>query len=79
MPVERISRYRHGRSDKVAREHYFDCALGNPPYNAAGNHVGAYMAPLYPKFMHASNSVSNRVVLVHPARLLFDKGGGGNK
>lgn len=55
----------------------FDYVIGNPPYNedfANSGENGNFGKALYPVFMDAAYEVANKVILVHPARFLFNIG-----
>ncbi len=53
----------------------FDFVIGNPPYqdDSLGDNDG-YRPPVYHLFMDAANTISDKVVMIHPARFLFDGG-----
>lgn len=53
----------------------FDYIVGNPPYQdeALGDNA-TFAPPIYHKFLDESFKVGKSVVLVHPARFLFDAG-----
>lgn len=53
----------------------FDNAVGNPPYQgeASGDNKN-YMAPIYPDLMDLAYTIATRVVLITPARFLFNAG-----
>lgn len=53
----------------------FNNAVGNPPYqdNSRGNK--SYSAPIYPGLMDSAYTITTRVVLITPARFLFNAGG----
>ena len=53
----------------------FDVVVGNPPYQekAVGGNRG-YTPPIYDKFIDMAYSLSERVVMIHPARFLFNAG-----
>ncbi len=53
----------------------FDFCIGNPPYQ--DDTVGeqkAFAPPVYDKFMNAAYEISDRVMLITPARFLFNAG-----
>ena len=54
----------------------FDYVIGNPPYQEEFTSEGnkTYAAPVYNLFMDATNEVSEKVELIHPARFLFNAG-----
>ena len=53
----------------------FDYIIGNPPYQdeTLGDNKG-FAPPIYDKFMSESYDVGERVMLIHPARFLFNAG-----
>ena len=51
----------------------FDYAIGNPPYQEQ-NSANGRQPPIYHVFMDATESVSNVVELITPARFLFNAG-----
>lgn len=53
----------------------FDYVVGNPPYqdNVRGENEN-FAPPVYHDFMDASYAVSDKVLLIHPARFLFNLG-----
>ena len=53
----------------------FDVVVGNPPYQDETIGDNKTFAPqIYHKFIDASYGISDRVILIHPARFLFDAG-----
>lgn len=53
----------------------FDFIIGNPPYQAEGEGKGRnFAAPIYHYFMDVAYALSDKVLLIHPARFLFDNG-----
>ena len=55
----------------------FDFCIGNPPYqvqNAAGTTDGNRSMPVYHTFMEAAYGISDKTMLITPARFLFDAG-----
>ncbi len=55
----------------------FDYIVGNPPYqtkNAAGTDDGNRSMPIYHLFMDAAYELSDKTLLITPARFLFDAG-----
>lgn len=52
----------------------FWAAIGNPPYQEDTDSDSTRMPPIYDKFMDAADAVAEKVVLVHPARFLFNAG-----
>lgn len=51
----------------------FDIAVGNPPYQEEGFNNGRKL-PIYDSFMDISYAISQQVVLITPARFLFEAG-----
>ncbi len=53
----------------------FDVVVGNPPYQekALGGNKG-YTPPIYNKFLDMAYRLSERAVMIHPARFLFNAG-----
>lgn len=53
----------------------FDFVIGNPPYQeeTIGDNK-AFAPPVYDKFMDAAYKISDKVILIHPARFLFNAG-----
>jgi len=52
----------------------FDYIIGNPPYQEETDSESTRMPPIYNYFMDAAHSVGKTVILVHPARFLFNAG-----
>ncbi len=52
----------------------FDVVIGNPPYQQEAQGDGTRDTPLYHLFIDAAYEVGNKVVLVTPARFLFNAG-----
>ncbi len=53
----------------------FDFIIGNPPYQAETLGANATFAPpIYHSFLESAYQVSDRVMLIHPARFLFNAG-----
>lgn len=52
----------------------FDVVIGNPPYQEEAQGEGTRDTPLYHLFMDAAYEVGNKVVLITPARFLFNAG-----
>lgn len=52
----------------------FDVVIGNPPYQAEAQGEGTRDTPIYHQFMDAAYEVGNKVVLITPARFLFNAG-----
>lgn len=52
----------------------FDVVIGNPPYQEEAQGEGTRDTPLYHLFMDAAYEVGTKVVLVTPARFLFNAG-----
>lgn len=54
----------------------FDFIIGNPPYqDEVVGEQKAYAPPIYNIFMDEAYKVSDKVLLIHPARFLFNAGG----
>lgn len=53
----------------------FDFVIGNPPYQdeALGDNK-TYTPPVYNKFLEEAYTISDRVIMIHPARFLFNAG-----
>ncbi|HEL0023945.1 TPA: Eco57I restriction-modification methylase domain-containing protein [Streptococcus equi subsp. zooepidemicus] len=52
----------------------FDVVIGNPPYQEEGIGEVARDEPIYHKFMDLAYEVADKVVLITPARFLFNAG-----
>ena len=52
----------------------FDVVIGNPPYQEEAQGGGTRDMPIYHRFMDAAYEVGNKVVLITPARFLFNAG-----
>lgn len=52
----------------------FDVVIGNPPYQEEAQGEGTRDTPVYHQFMDAAYAVGTKVVLVTPARFLFNAG-----
>lgn len=52
----------------------FDFVIGNPPYQDSVQDKGDRASPIYDKFMDAAFGIADVVLLIHPARFLFDAG-----
>lgn len=52
----------------------FDVVIGNPPYQEEAQGGGTRDTPVYHLFMDAAYEVGNKVVLITPARFLFNAG-----
>ncbi|MFJ1644038.1 Eco57I restriction-modification methylase domain-containing protein [Streptomyces sp. NPDC088258] len=52
----------------------FDVVIGNPPYQAEAQGGGTRDTPVYHLFMDAAYDVGEKVVLITPARFLFNAG-----
>jgi hypothetical protein len=52
----------------------FDVVIGNPPYQEEAQGGGTRDTPLYHLFMNAAYEVGKKVVLITPARFLFNAG-----
>lgn len=53
----------------------FDFVIGNPPYQdeTLGDNKG-FAPPVYDKFLSEGYKVGERVMMIHPARFLFNAG-----
>ena len=52
----------------------FDFVIGNPPYQEETESDSTRMLPIYDKFMDATYGIGQKVLLITPARFLFDAG-----
>lgn len=52
----------------------FDVVIGNPPYQEEAQGDGTRDTPIYHRFMDAAHEVGTKVVLITPARFLFNAG-----
>jgi hypothetical protein len=52
----------------------FDVVIGNPPYQEEAQGGGTRDTPVYHRFMDAAFEVGKKVVLITPARFLFNAG-----
>ena len=52
----------------------FDVVIGNPPYQEEAGGTATHSMPVYHEFMDAAYQVGKKVVLVTPARFLFNAG-----
>ena len=52
----------------------FDVVIGNPPYQEEAQGAGTRDTPIYHLFMDAAYAVGEKVVLITPARFLFNAG-----
>ena len=52
----------------------FDFIIGNPPYQEEAENSGDRANPLYDKFMDKAFEIADIVLLIHPARFLFNAG-----
>lgn len=80
QPHSRIFDWRGDRSleyrdvNTGGRNMKFDFVIGNPPYQDEVQNKGDRPSPIYDKFMDGAYEVSDNVMLIHPARFLFDAG-----
>lgn len=53
----------------------FDFVVGNPPYQdeTLGENKG-FAPPIYDKFLEGAYQIADKVLVIHPARFLFDAG-----
>lgn len=61
-----------GSEDGMGKDFKFDVVIGNPPYQE--NKENTSDKPIYDKFMDASYAVGDKVLLITPARFLFNAG-----
>lgn len=52
----------------------FDVVIGNPPYQEEAGGSATHSMPIYHQFMDAACQVGKKVVLITPARFLFNAG-----
>lgn len=52
----------------------FSVVIGNPPYQENSESDSTRMPPIYNKFMDAAYDIANSVLLITPARFLFNAG-----
>ncbi|MDN4597587.1 Eco57I restriction-modification methylase domain-containing protein [Leifsonia virtsii] len=52
----------------------FDVVIGNPPYQEEATGSATHNMPIYNRFMDAAYEVGEKVVLITPARFLFNAG-----
>lgn len=52
----------------------FDVVIGNPPYQEEAQGEGTRDTPVYHQFMDAAYEVGTKVILITPARFLFNAG-----
>ena len=52
----------------------FDVVIGNPPYGEEAQGSGTRETPIYHLFMDAAYDVADKVVMITPARFLFNAG-----
>ena len=52
----------------------FDVVIGNPPYQEEAKGECTHATPIYHLFMDAAYEVGTKVVLITPARFLFNAG-----
>lgn len=64
-----------GSEDVMSKDFKFDVVIGNPPYqdNAIGDNEN-YQPPVYHLFLNAAYNLSDKVIMIHPARFLFNAG-----
>jgi len=73
----RQSGLEYRRVNTGGRTMKFDFVIGNPPYNEDFNNSGDngnYAKPVYNLFIDEARKVSDKVMLIHPARFLFNAG-----
>lgn len=52
----------------------FDVVIGNPPYQEEAGGTATHSMPVYHEFMDAAYQVGKKVILITPARFLFNAG-----
>lgn len=52
----------------------FDVVIGNPPYQSESTGIATHSMPVYNEFMDAAYELGTKVVLITPARFLFNAG-----
>ncbi len=52
----------------------FDFVIGNPPYQGDQQGSSHYTLPVYDKFLEAGFELADKVLMIHPARCLFEAG-----
>ena len=62
------------RKTRKGNEMKFDFVIGNPPYQEEQKGDSNTATPVYHKFMDAAYKVSDKVLLITPARFLFNTG-----
>ena len=72
--------FRNLGEESSMKKKLFDYVIGNPPYQEGQipgngeNSLKNFAPPVYDKFMEGAYQVSNKVILIHPARFLFNAG-----
>ncbi|WP_419080456.1 Eco57I restriction-modification methylase domain-containing protein, partial [Phascolarctobacterium succinatutens] len=64
-----------GSEDVMSKDFKFDVVIGNPPYQ--DRTIGenrTYQPPVYHLFLDEAYKLSDKVMLIHPARFLFNAG-----
>ena len=61
------------KRDKMGKK-MFDFVIGNPPYQEMTDSDSTRMPPIYHLFMDLAYEVSDKTLLITPARFLFDAG-----
>lgn len=62
------------RMTRKGKEMKFDFVIGNPPYQEEQKGDSNTATPVYHKFMDAAYNVSDKALLITPARFLFNTG-----
>ena len=62
------------QSKKRGKIMKFDYVIGNPPYQEVTDSESTRMPPIYDKFMDEVYKVADKVILITPARFLFNAG-----
>lgn len=52
----------------------FDFVIGNPPYQEETSNERDRKSPIYHYFINAAYQIADKVILIHPARFLFNAG-----
>lgn len=72
--------FRNLGEESSMKKKLFDYVIGNPPYQEGQipgngeNSLKNFAPPVYDKFMEGAYQVSNKVILIHPARFLLTQG-----
>ena len=64
-----------GSEGKMAKKNFkFDVVIGNPPYQDERQGTSNTATPVYHEFMDAAYKIADKVLLITPARFLFNTG-----